>query len=68
MISTSSVIGSLSQNLQSFSKLADKISDPTTSADAGDIVALKQAGVQSEVSAAALKSVLDTQRSVDIIA
>ena len=68
MINTNIAINSINQNLAKFNKLANKITDPNTPADAKDIVAFKEAGTQAEVSVAVLKKLLDTQRAVDIFA
>lgn len=68
MINTTSSVSSISQSLARFSDHANRISNPDIPADVGDIVALKEAGVQTEVAVAVLKKILDTTRAVDIVA
>ena len=69
MISTSVAVNNLNASLQQFAQAAAKITDPSTSADASDIMQLKQAKTASEVGVAVIAKINDAQqRLVDIIA
>ena len=64
---TSTAISGIQTNFGALGKLADKISNPDSVADAGDIVAFKQAANATEINVAVLKKIIDTSRSVDLI-
>ena len=55
--------------LQNLNALGSKIANPDVTADAGDIVAFKEAAAISEINIAVLKKLVDTsERLVDVIA
>lgn len=61
-------INNISHQLGHLSAAANKISDPNQIADAGDIVAFKEASAATEISVAVLKKINQTHRLVDVIA
>ena len=67
-MNTSSAINNLNTSLQRFYSAASKVSDPNQSADANDIIEMKQAVADAEVGARILKKINETKRLVDLLA